>query len=197
MTFHQFPRFPFDIRVRIWELAVEPRTIEVRIKKEYGTRGEVLGVTTSTPVPAILHACQEARNQALYQAVNFHPANAPRCIWLNFAIDMISIGDTYFDDIESSTQVLIRRLRFERRNDESFFHVDSQELRNFSNAEQIHVICKDGPLAWQKAWECLDWPCPKQNLRFIDKETGQMATGDDLDRLKAGLMAMHHPWQRD
>ncbi|PKX89208.1 2EXR domain-containing protein [Aspergillus novofumigatus IBT 16806] len=184
-AFHLFPRLPFELRARIWELTVEPRTVEMREKREYGSWGKLLHVTSSTPVPAVLQACHEARNQGLYQkAFNFSAGVEPRYVWVNFKIDMISIGHSWFNSIDLAERLLIRRLTFERENDESFFHFRSHELYElYPNLEEIHVICEDGLLAWQDAWRYCPWPCPKKNLRFIDKETGQIAVGKDLDRM--------------
>ncbi|KAL5364729.1 hypothetical protein BJX96DRAFT_138348 [Aspergillus floccosus] len=185
VVFHLFPRLPFELRTRIWELTVKPRTVEVRVKKDDGLRGRILHVTSSTPVPAVLQVCHEARNQGLYQqAFKFPSGVEPRYVWVNFGKDMISIGQTYFDTIELAERLQIRRLMFERENDEAFFHSESYKLRSwYPNVEEIHVICEDGLMAWQDAWECVPWPCPKPNLRFIDKETGQVAVGEDLDRM--------------
>jgi hypothetical protein len=145
-----------------------------------GSWRKVLHVTSSTPVPAVLQACHEARNLRLYQqAFIFSSAVERRYVWVNFDIDMISIGDTDFDIMEPAEQLLIRRLTIQRKN--TFFIFESYEL--FSNLEEMHVICEDGLMAWQDAWENLPWPCPKKNLRFIDKETGQIAVGEDLDRM--------------
>jgi hypothetical protein len=190
-AFHLFPHLPFELRARIWELTVEPRTVDVREKREYGSWGKLLHVISSTPVPAVLQACHEARNQGLYQqAFNISSVVERRYVWVNFEIDMISIGaHTWFDTFEPAERLLFRRLTFERENDESFFHFQSHKLREFSNLEEIHVICVDGLMAWQDAWECCPWPCPKENLRFIDKETGQIAVGEDLDRMVDEWMA--------
>ncbi|GFF87074.1 hypothetical protein IFM47457_07378 [Aspergillus lentulus] len=183
-AFHLFPRLPFELRSRIWDLTVEPRTVEVRFKREHGSWGKLLHVTSSTPVPAVLQACHEARNQGLYQqAFKISSAVEPRYVWVNFEIDMISIGHTWFDTFEAAEKLLFRRLTFARENDESFFRVHTYELREFSNLEEIHIICEDGLMMWQDAWEFLPWPCPKKNLRFIDKQTGQIAVGEDLDRM--------------
>ncbi|EAW25197.1 2EXR domain-containing protein [Aspergillus fischeri NRRL 181] len=175
-AFRLFPHLPFELRSRIWELTVEPRTVEVRVKKDNGLWGKILHVTSSTPVPAVLQVCHESRNQGLYQqAFKFPSGVEPRYVWVNFEIDMISIGDTYFDTIEPAERQLIRRLTIQRENTDSFFHSESQELHLYFNLEEMHVICEDGLLAWQDAWEYVYWPCPKENIRFIDKETGQIA----------------------
>ncbi|PKX92858.1 2EXR domain-containing protein [Aspergillus novofumigatus IBT 16806] len=141
-AFHLFPHLPFELRAQIWELTVEPRTVEVRVKKENGSWGKILHVTSSTPVPAGVEL---------------------RYVWVNFEIDMISIGRTDFDTIEPTESLLIRRLTFEREINESFFHFQSYELRKlYPNVEEIHVICEDGLMAWQDAWEYAPWPCPKK-----------------------------------
>ena len=66
-AFHLFPRLPFELRAQIWQLTAEPRTVEVRVKKDNGLWGQTLHVTSSTPAPAVLQVCYEARNQGLYQ----------------------------------------------------------------------------------------------------------------------------------
>ena len=181
VAFHPFPLLPFEIRARIWEMTIEPRTVEVRFTREHTTYGKVRYVTSSTPVPGAVQTCHEARNLGLYQRA-FSSGDEPRYVWVNFEVDMISIGETDYWIINSE-RLLIRRLRFEDKNNEGFFHFHSKELRDFCNFREIHVICKDGLLAWQDAWEYLYWPCPRENMRFIDKESGQMVDGYALDKM--------------
>lgn len=66
-AFHLFPRLPFELRAQIWQLTAEPRTVEVRVKKDNALWSQTLHVTSSTPAPAVLQVCYEARNQGLYQ----------------------------------------------------------------------------------------------------------------------------------
>jgi hypothetical protein len=47
--------------------------------------------------------------------------------------------------------------------------------------EDVHLVCKDSPWAWCVEWTWLSWPCPPENLRFIDKETGDAFTGEELE----------------
>ncbi|KAI9374615.1 hypothetical protein BJX61DRAFT_281103 [Aspergillus egyptiacus] len=185
--FHLFPCLPFELRARIWELTVEPRTVEIRIhRRNWPTTIQTM--TSSTPVPAVLHACHESRTQGLYQraftlATEGHE---PRYVWVNFEVDMISIGDTDTEHVDPAERLLIRRLRFERESDDSFFFFESHSLaKEYPNVEELHVICPDagGAYAWHDCWEGCPWPCPKENIRFIDKGTGWVATGADLDRL--------------
>ncbi|GIJ92114.1 hypothetical protein Asppvi_011089 [Aspergillus pseudoviridinutans] len=198
-AFHLFPRLPFELRARIWELTVEPRTVEVRVKKDNSLwgEGEILHVTSSTPVPAVLQACHEARNLRLYQqAFNFSSAVEPRYVWVNFDIDMISIGDTGFDINEPAEQLLIRRLTFERENLDCTFYPRSLELEKFSNLEEIHVIYNEGMMAFQDAYEYIPWPCPKQNLKIFGKKVGLIAVGEDMDEMAETHLAAFPDYQR-
>ncbi|KAK3955370.1 hypothetical protein QBC32DRAFT_379537 [Pseudoneurospora amorphoporcata] len=72
-TFHPFPRLPPELRLRIWGLTVEPRTVDFRIANPErtmgfridtinGTPNNVVQLRSSTPRPATLQACREARN---------------------------------------------------------------------------------------------------------------------------------------
>ncbi|KAJ0426763.1 hypothetical protein BJY00DRAFT_270963 [Aspergillus carlsbadensis] len=183
--FALFPRLPAEIRVRIWQMAVEPRTVEIRPNR--GPYSALEYFVSSTPVPAVLHVCYEARTHASYQQA-FALGSAPRYVWVNFQMDMISIGHTWFLELQGPDALLIRRLRFERENDEWFFHFESKEMMDVLRyMEEIHVVCKDGVGAWYEAWECLGFPCPRDKLRFLDKDTGEAFTGEDLERMEAEL----------
>ncbi|CCC06718.1 hypothetical protein SMACR_00745 [Sordaria macrospora] len=74
-TFHFFPRLPYELRIFIWEMAVySPRVINIHVgqvrqlpKRDIAMHYSDLKLSTkllltSTPAPAALHACQEARN---------------------------------------------------------------------------------------------------------------------------------------
>ncbi|KAL2190593.1 hypothetical protein L209DRAFT_750727 [Thermothelomyces heterothallicus CBS 203.75] len=75
-TFYPLPRLPFEIRARIWELRVEPRIVEVVYyypspakmtdpdawaKGSMKSLPPVRHLRSSTPVPAQLQTCREAR----------------------------------------------------------------------------------------------------------------------------------------
>lgn len=88
-TFHSFPRLPWELPAQIWEMAVESRNVFVivasnlhnpEVYKHY-PKFELWGPRIykhGTPVPAVPHVCQEARNhfqrQEIYeQAFNITP----------------------------------------------------------------------------------------------------------------------------
>lgn len=134
-TFHLFPLLPFELRVRIRELTVEPRMVEVRAlhrtisttelvprsecrpwrgMKEVSNVVSVPRVTSPTMVPAALQTCLEARNMGLYQrAFAELSPKEPRYVWLNLDIDMVSIRSDPFKWFKPVSH-LVRRLRFER-----------------------------------------------------------------------------------
>ncbi|KAF9871970.1 hypothetical protein CkaCkLH20_10602 [Colletotrichum karsti] len=196
-TFHSFTCLPNELRARIWALSIEPRTVEVRVNYEnqvlLGTGTEnnwrrlVRQVISPTPVPAVLQVCKESRTQGLYQKECFESNSRDvydgerRYLWLNFNIDMVSIGPTGFADLITIAP-RIKRLKFDRMNsDEGFYHFEVHELRNFVNLEEVHVVCSDGLQAWWGAAEDHYWPCGQQNLFFIDPENGQMVRSIEMD----------------
>lgn len=161
---------------------MESRTVDVSfLKGAVGFKDVILHVISSTPLPAILQTCREARNQGLYQQA-FQEGTSPRYIWVNFNVDIISIGHTEFHHLEPE-RLLIRRIKFERENNETFLYFTRLDLERFNNLKEIQIICEDGLLMWQEAWEMAQWPCPREMVRFIDKETGQEVSGWEIDRM--------------
>ncbi|KAK3398756.1 hypothetical protein B0T20DRAFT_498743 [Sordaria brevicollis] len=183
-TFHSFPHLPWELRARIWELTVEPRTVEVNIEYQRSdteitddmrTRFNlapdtptwiyVLRLRSSTPVPTPLQTCREARmhltenvdrggNFGFYRKA-FHQLPAakycgkevqlqpglrlelgldaePRYVWVNWEIDMISIGQSMFTLCEPYYRD-IKRLKIARERDEYFVRSESRDLQNFAN----------------------------------------------------------------
>ena len=73
--FHLFPNFPPELRDAIWKMSIVPRVITIKnasqekVKTRYmGSQTvyrTVVAAETKTPVPAILHACQDSRAIAL------------------------------------------------------------------------------------------------------------------------------------
>ncbi|KAK3951453.1 hypothetical protein QBC32DRAFT_343930 [Pseudoneurospora amorphoporcata] len=225
-AFHPFPRLPWEVRARIWELTVEPRTVEVNIEYEKTTVTDdmraryslapdtsrwisILRLRSSTAVPAPLQACREARIH-LTEGVGglgnyrkaFHQLLAaindgkemplqlelrlelglglePRYVWVNFEMDMISIGQSMFTLFEPYYQN-IKRLKFARDRNEWFCYFESKELRNFAKVREVYVVCLDGLDCWQGAEECC-FPYSIENVLLIDWETGKTETPFETD----------------
>lgn len=72
-SFHPFPRLPYELRMRIWEMSVHPRTVQVDIRHwhkpdvPHWHKPAMEYITSSTPTPRVLQVCHEARNGGLYQ----------------------------------------------------------------------------------------------------------------------------------
>jgi hypothetical protein len=105
---------------------------------------------------------------------------------------MVDIGTSEFKHFVHIASA-IRRLKFERENeDEYFYYKESQELRLFANAAEIHVVCADGFWMWGG---CINegthsWPCAAENLVFIDGRDGRVARGLELERICQEIMDM-------
>lgn len=171
-----FSSLPYELRAQIWEMTVEPRTIEVKIRHEKrGARRSY--VRSATPVPAVLQVCREARNYGLYQKVFSEiatPGKGAQYVWANLESDIIDIGTSY---LEAYTPVAsqIRKLKMDREisvsyEGEFFSHWENDELRKFTNIKEIHVVCVDGVRAWLGAFEQIYWPCGNDNVFFIDRD---------------------------
>ncbi len=105
---------------------------------------------------------------------------------------MVSIGRSTFTAFRLVAP-LIARLRFERENsDEVFYHWGVEELRNFVNIKEIHVVCADGLRAWHGASEEHYWPCGKENLFFISPDDGRLISSVELDEVFDQMLAENY-----
>ena len=192
-TFHPFPRLPAELRAQIWQMTVEPRIVEVRLRVR-GKWGEKTfnKLTSPTPVPAPLQTCRESRNAGLYQRcfsdMPWRGGAAkdaePRYVWLNLDIDMVSIGWSNFEAFRPVAH-LIKRLRFTRDNTDEYWASGDEpdELYHYKNVSEIHVVLCEGSEfeEWQWAAQDYTWPCGKENVLFIDYEQGQEMKLTDLE----------------
>ncbi|KAF2003788.1 hypothetical protein P154DRAFT_379813, partial [Amniculicola lignicola CBS 123094] len=188
-TFYPFPRLPYELRMQIWEMTVEPRTIHVRAKKfewkvssaTWGQNAPSPDLFSPTPAPAVLHVCREARNHGLYQMGFSEILNSDgpgiQYIWVNWEIDMIDIGPTdlgYFKAIANSFQLLMFERDFET---EYFFYSEGHEVAEFKNLREIHVMCTElcGLYNWIGVFEGGHyWPCGRENMYFKDQSSGRV-----------------------
>ncbi|ODA78099.1 hypothetical protein RJ55_06702 [Drechmeria coniospora] len=86
------------MRVQIWALTVEARVVPVHIRFKTGvsdtSKTVVPHLTSSTPVPNILHICRESRYQNFFYDKFFLTIQGaePSYVWVNFDIDIIDVG---------------------------------------------------------------------------------------------------------
>ncbi|KAJ2975821.1 hypothetical protein NQ176_g5303 [Zarea fungicola] len=195
-TFHPFPRLPVELRTLVWGLAIEPRIVDVRaIQGSRSSRGPSRDIGNvraysdpfiPTPVPGVMHACQESRNQGLYERVPYTLSSDPpeeRYAWINFDKDMIDLQQGQLKLVEH-LKGRIHQLRFERCNcDDYWYYTESSNLCWFEKLEECHVVAVAGLELWEAAWEDYYWSCSKENLKFIEKEAGRILNAIELERM--------------
>lgn len=181
-TFHLFPQLPAEIRIRVWELTVEPRIVEVRLRDNASCSRSAPHlentpyVLSLTPIPAPLHTCREARKLRLYQKAfsdlliyNHMRQDLQRpYIYFNHDIDTISIGRDHLATLHG-VEHLIKRLRLERDNFAATWNYCG--LPRFQNALEIQVVlCKVGGdmRDWYEAAQDVRWPCGAENVSIVD-----------------------------
>jgi hypothetical protein len=191
-TFHLFPLLPFELRARIWELTVEPRTVEVGVVYEDAitTTPDTVSkpgghqptyvphVVSSTPVPATLQTCREARNlrpglyQRCFSEISPAAATAERdryYVWLNPETDTVFVRASTRLETLRPVAPLVRRLKITREcTDAVFYYFESEALAAFVNVREICVVCEDGLGAWRRTFQDRFWPC--ENVVFVDPD---------------------------
>jgi hypothetical protein len=202
-TFHLFTLLPFELRARVWELTVEPRTVEVRVDEgvlfDNKRTIEFKFYWSPTPVPATLHTCREARKQGLYKkaltanVLISYGRTEDRYVWLNLDIDMLSIGPPCLGKWRPVAPIF-ERLKFERKSPEiPYGYYDFCRLRHFPNLQEVHIVCTDGMEHWYGAMDDPSWPCDKELFLFINSKDGTTMNSIELDQWGARLAREDNP----
>lgn len=195
-TFHPFPHLPYELRMQVWKMTVEPRTVEIRVGgfyKDLGPQIEgkpvdrqyVQYLVNMTPVPGPLQTCREARNLGLYQRsmseLSDLTGDEKQYVWLNLDIDLIYFGGgglAKFNQVAPS----VKRLKLVREISEEWFYQEGvSEFRHFVNLEEVHIVCKDRMRAWHMSTRDHYWPCGPENLIFIDPYDGLVLNGVEME----------------
>ncbi|KAK3398384.1 hypothetical protein B0T20DRAFT_206937 [Sordaria brevicollis] len=174
-TFHYFPLLPWELRSHIWKLTVEPRIVDVEIKRKDVENpftyyklppkawleeaphkfqagvpvalqsNYTLRLRSRTPVPAPLQACREVRNLGLYK-------------------EFSDVGDQVFpgyfgEDVASTIQRL--RIRTETRVWDNAFRMCFFSMCSKFNLKEVQVVCEEGfyPVADGQVVDHPWWPC--------------------------------------
>jgi hypothetical protein len=124
-------------------------------------------------VAAPIQTCQEARNQGLYLKAFVELASADGSgrlfVWLNLDIDVVSIGLAPICNYKP-VMPIIKRLKLEREHSDYFSYREADELGNFANTKEFHLVCADGMWMWHYAIDAYYWPCGKENIFMIDSD---------------------------
>lgn len=187
-----FDSLPIEIRLSIWNLAAEPRTIkdmrvhrsEGRFTKAQRSQGKnVRFIGSLTPAPVVMHVCREARHNAPYQRA-FTAGSEPRWTWVNFAIDTFSVDSVYLIEDLLSHKAQIQLLRIGTQDDNDWYESATNGgalniLHEFVALRAIEVAMS---LADYTQWEHVltDWGMgrvPPENITFVDQARGIVIPG--------------------
>ncbi|KAH0593955.1 hypothetical protein MHUMG1_08278 [Metarhizium humberi] len=194
-TFHPFPRLPFELRAMVWALAAEPRTVQIdvdyaeRINPQVG-QSDVMGIyCSSTPVPAVLHTCQESRKQSPYEKLFYSEETEPCYVWVNFDLDMFDIGTGHVN-ILFRNRSRVRRLKFEFDHTQYDCWVSEDfEAWQFENLVEFHVVVGD-LRECATFWDVDFLPSKQGKFVFIDRRTGMTMNSCDLYDMVWRLLIM-------
>jgi hypothetical protein len=190
-----FNHLPFEIRLSIWSLAVEPRTIQdMRVHKKDGvfskrqrSQGkDVRFVSSPTRPPAIMHVCRESRRHAPYQRA-FTAGCEPRWTWVNFALDIFSVDSLFLIKDLLAHKADIQQLSIGTGADRDWYESATnggalRVLHEFTALRVIQVVLSLGGYA-QWGHILTDWglgKVPQENITFIDQEGGLVLPGTQL-----------------
>ncbi|KAK1724869.1 uncharacterized protein BDZ83DRAFT_321873 [Colletotrichum acutatum] len=156
-SFHSFSELPFELRIHIWHLAKEPRTLVVRTCDEPAKHrrrpleSTLIYCRSPNTVPAILQTCREARNIGLY-AKAFSGGLKPRYVWVDFDLDVIQAS---FWDLKlmGSDKSLFRHVVVEVNDLESFRRHYSDALAGVANLDTFRILSKRGLEDWSIAMD--------------------------------------------
>ncbi|KAF2029896.1 hypothetical protein EK21DRAFT_66599 [Setomelanomma holmii] len=189
-TFHFFPRLPAELRAQIWEMTVEPRTVDFYIADKDGAPKAPNAclesyyanpTLSSTPVPAMLHTCLEARKFCSYEKV-FLCEHQNRYVWLNFNIDVLSVPDTIlYRLLPFASKIRRLQMRCELK-EHSWMRWSTGVItpEHFENLLKATIVCTKEDLIGL-LWDAKEytWPCGAENVVVIDSGDGQKVTLKD------------------
>lgn len=188
-TFNKFLKLPAELRAQIWELAIEPRI--VKVQRVY--LGAFQYRFAPTSAPAILQACQEARNHLhrLYQRVfldgsvvqiSTQKVLRRQYVWLNWNIDMISITKFWLPYVMSIAP-LVRHLQLERDSDDEWWtRAELHWLHDFVNATEIYFVWRGVKMdSCHDVFKNFPWPCNPENVFLVYANHGQIMTLGEME----------------
>lgn len=167
----------------IWERTVEPRKVYLR------------GGCSTTPVPAILHTCREARALGLYQKASTYVQDLSPLdtqypyFWVKFELNTIAIDkDEHVENLELIASE-IQHLQFEQEGDgtyrgEAFWSLGGhRELAMFKNVKEIFNVCHDGLGSFGEVLDIVQFPCGPDNVYLTERlDEGVWVSAIELDR---------------
>jgi 2EXR family len=189
--FHPFPRLPGELRLKIWYFALcTHRVVSISCRKSPFHRRtpeiprEVESFSSSTPVPALLHANRESRHEALafYTAAFVTPRSQ---IYISFPHDSVSLSDNILVNVPDVARRTIRHLVLDVQDCEYFEFFNMECIRGMGALETLELQAHRGVrYNWSSGTRYVDrlmadfefarrqdpeWNCPR--VRIVNKYT--------------------------
>ncbi|PMD40366.1 hypothetical protein L207DRAFT_565841 [Hyaloscypha variabilis F] len=191
-TFTLFPHLPFELRLKIWDLALsEPRTVTISCHREMLDRERrfAKSFTSSTAPPPLLHVNRESRFEALSRySPLFKTATSEVYTYISLRQDTIQCLDSVLEYMPRYEVGHIERLVLEVRDAEYFGHFHMDVVKRMESLKEVELLAGPGDLDYrwsraeryaqtllgnfhEKRFEDPAWRCPR--MRIVNRESGE------------------------
>ncbi|KAE8454158.1 hypothetical protein EG329_005083 [Mollisiaceae sp. DMI_Dod_QoI] len=191
--FDLFPLLPFELRIKIWGVALTtPRTVSISCKKGHldTERRITLSFTSHTPPHPLLRVCHESRFETLntYSYVPMFKTDvSPRCIYVNFTYDTIRCAAAVLEYLGREEVAGLRKMVLEVGDGAYFGHFHMDTIKRMGQLEELELRTVQAVIKnWgsERVLESLGtdfererftdpgWKCPK--VRIINTENGEL-----------------------
>ncbi|KAE9367440.1 hypothetical protein N431DRAFT_561418 [Stipitochalara longipes BDJ] len=191
-TFTLFPSLPFELRLKIWDLALsEPRTVTISCHREKLDRDRrfAKAFTSLTPPPPLLHVNRESRFEALSRYLPFFKTETSEVYtYISFSQDTIKCADSVLEYMPRHEVSHIERLVLEVRDAEYFGHFHMDVVKKMERLQELELLAAPGEIDYmwsrneryvgtlmgnfhEKRFEDPGWRCPR--MRIVNRKSGE------------------------
>jgi hypothetical protein len=181
-TFHLFPSLPLELRILVWQHAVEERVLVIR-RANWGRPDR--SHWSPTPPPAVTRACSESRKYCSYVKA-FTTALSPCYVWTNFDCDHVQMRVATLRTVPNESD--IRHLHFDRYEGSRvtvawYRRYCMAATRYYRNLRSVRILVEEGSLTqWTDFLTTTDFgACPAENVRIVDRSTGEWIDSTSCD----------------
>jgi hypothetical protein len=210
-TFTLFPHLPFELRLKIWDLALsEPRTVTIVCHREMLDRERrfAKSFTSSMPPPPLLYVNRESRFEALSRYQPFFKTETSEIYtYISLSQDTIRCADSVLEYMPRYEVSHIERLVLEVRDAEYFGHFHMDVVKRMERLQEVEMLAGPGEVDYrwsraeryvetlmgnfhEKRYEDPAWRCPR--LRIVNRKSGEevgiIESGVLIEGWKEGLV---------
>jgi hypothetical protein len=200
--FQLFPELPAELRIKIWRIALStPREVEIKCEKLPRSHEErnAAWFASTTPIPVLLHVCQESRFEALSTYTKaFRTCDSPRYTYVSFERDTIKLFDVVLEYLVLADVKKIQRLVVICADSAYFTHFHLETLQKMEKLKDVDLRTRKAPAFLRNArgdddaanlavdfergrWDNPAWECPR--IRIVNH-----ASGEELRVLAGGAL---------